>query len=110
MRKRPGCYGTQGDRPSAGSTPRLPIWKNSGPRSSGVSAGYDEGSCRAPEDSKNLLVGSTCFAAISMALDSILETTYVYYPRAPEQASGLVVPHEVKGITVYITEQQSQVT
>src|SRR5258708_1834554 len=58
---------------------------------------------------KALLVGSAFVGAISMALYGILENTYVNYPRVPEQASGRVVPHEVKGITVYITEHQSEV-
>ena len=43
-----------------------------------------------------------------MTLDTILENTYVTYPRFPKPGSGLVVPHEVKGITVYLTLGQSR--
>lgn len=55
-----------------------------------------------------LLVASAFVGVISMALYVILENTYVNYPRTPEQALGRVVPHEVKGITVYITQRQSE--
>ena len=58
---------------------------------------------------KVLLVGSAFVGAISMALYGILENTYVNYPRDPDQVLGRVVPHKVKGITVYITEHQSEV-
>lgn len=36
----------------------------------------------------------------------ILENTYVSYPRSPNPQDGRIVPHEVKGIIVYITESQ----
>jgi hypothetical protein len=35
-----------------------------------------------------------------------LENTYVRYPRSPDPQEGRTVPHEVKGIIVYITESQ----
>jgi hypothetical protein len=57
---------------------------------------------------KTLLVSSAFVGAISMALYTILENTYVNYPRAPDQLSGRVTVHEVKGITVYITPSQSE--
>jgi hypothetical protein len=36
----------------------------------------------------------------------ILENTYVSYPRSPDPQNGRIVPHEVKGVIVYITEGQ----
>jgi hypothetical protein len=36
----------------------------------------------------------------------ILENIYVSYPRFPYPQDGRIVPHEVKGIIVYITESQ----
>ena len=36
----------------------------------------------------------------------ILENTYVSYPRSPDPQDGRIVPHEVKGIIVYIAESQ----
>ena len=44
-----------------------------------------------------------------MTLYAILENTYVTYPRSPQPGAGLVVPHRVKGITVYLTNSQSRV-
>ena len=55
-----------------------------------------------------LLVASAFVGATSMALSGYFENTYVSYSRTPEWALGRVVPHEVKGITVYITERQSE--
>lgn len=45
---------------------------------------------------------------ISMFLYGYLENTYVNYPRSPVALSNRIVPHEVKGIIVYITREQSQ--
>lgn len=58
---------------------------------------------------KALLAASAVVALASMTVYGILENTYVNYPKAPEQSSGRVVSHEVKSITVYITERQSEV-
>jgi hypothetical protein len=33
--------------------------------------------------------------------------TYIYFPRSPSPEAGRTVPFEVKGIIVYITQQQS---
>jgi hypothetical protein len=57
---------------------------------------------------KILLVGSAYVALASMVLYGVLENTYVNYSRVPDEASGRVVPHDVKGITVYVTEYQSE--
>jgi hypothetical protein len=38
----------------------------------------------------------------------LLENTYVYYPRSPRPEEGKTVPHEVKGIVVYITEEEQR--
>jgi len=56
-----------------------------------------------------LLVISAFVGVVSMALYGLLENTYVNYPRVPDKTLGRVVPREVKGITVYITERQSEV-
>ena len=36
----------------------------------------------------------------------ILENTYVTYPRLPDPSMGRIVPYEVKGIVVFIDENQ----
>jgi hypothetical protein len=38
----------------------------------------------------------------------LLENSYVYYPRSPRPEEGKTVPHEVKGIVVYITEWEQR--
>ena len=44
-----------------------------------------------------------------MALFTLLDNTYVNYTRVPDPPSGRIVPHEVKGITVFITAQESEI-
>jgi hypothetical protein len=57
---------------------------------------------------KILLYCSACIAAISMFVFGILENNYIKYPRAPDPAHGLVVPHEAKqSVIVYVTQTQS---
>ena len=34
------------------------------------------------------------------------EMSFFHYPRAPQPEAGLVIPHEVKGIIVYITPDE----
>ena len=55
-----------------------------------------------------LLVSSAFVGLLSMSTYGVLENSYVNYSRVPEEALGRVVPHKVKGITVYITEKQSE--
>jgi len=43
-----------------------------------------------------------------MAAYGILENTYVNYPRVPDEALGRV-PHRAKSVTVYLTQQQSEI-
>ena len=57
---------------------------------------------------KLLLVCAAFVSLVSMALYTILENTYLDYPRVPDPALGRVVRHEVKGIAVYITKNQSE--
>ena len=38
----------------------------------------------------------------------LLENTYVNYPRSPRPEEGRTVPHGVKGIVVYITEEEQR--
>jgi hypothetical protein len=54
-------------------------------------------------------VASACVGLATMGLYTILENTYVNYPRTPDQQLARVVPHNVKSITVYVTEYQSAV-
>ena len=54
-----------------------------------------------------ILVVSACVGLATMALYAILENIYVSYPRTPDQQLARVVPHNVKSITVYITEYES---
>jgi hypothetical protein len=58
---------------------------------------------------KTLFICSAIIGTISMAAYGVLENTYVNYPRAPDQASGRVVAHKSKSVTVYLTQQQSEV-
>jgi hypothetical protein len=54
-------------------------------------------------------VASACVGLATMGLYTILENTYVNYPRTPDQQLARVVPHNVKSITVYVIEYQSAV-
>jgi hypothetical protein len=45
-------------------------------------------------------VASACVGLATMGLYTILENTYVNYPRTPDQQLARVVPHNVKSITV----------
>ncbi|MEJ1970016.1 MAG: hypothetical protein WDN03_15495 [Rhizomicrobium sp.] len=50
------------------------------------------------------LVGITAMAAFAY-----FETTFFYYPKRPDFRSGSIVPYQVKGFTVYITEWQNEI-
>lgn len=59
----------------------------------------------------------THFVAVAIAAtwiatvfsNTILDNTYVGYPREPDPAKHLVMPYSVKGIVVYITSGQMEV-
>jgi hypothetical protein len=57
---------------------------------------------------KGLLICSTFVALASGALYAVLENTYVTYPRLPDQTLGRIVPHNAKGVVVYISARQSE--
>ena len=50
-----------------------------------------------------------CAAVVLLAvafLLTILENTYVTYPRIPNPGRGRIVPYTVKGVVIYITSSQ----
>lgn len=55
---------------------------------------------------KFIVVGAAVVLIVAVFVWGILENTYVSYPRSPDPQNGRIVPHAVKGITVYITESQ----
>jgi hypothetical protein len=57
---------------------------------------------------KVLLICSAIVGLVGGGVYTLLENEYVSYPRSPNPALGLVVPHTAKGVVVYISEQQSQ--
>jgi hypothetical protein len=56
------------------------------------------------------LLGSAAAAVFMGAClySGSLESSYVYYPRSPTFADGRIIPYPVKGIVVYITQDQRQ--
>jgi hypothetical protein len=49
-------------------------------------------------------------AVVSMFVFAYLENIYISYPRSPDPAHGLVVPHEAKqAVIVYLTQTQSNI-
>lgn len=56
---------------------------------------------------KIILIVSAFVGLASMTLYTILENTYVSYPRSPDPQLGRVVPHEAKGVVVYISQAQN---
>jgi hypothetical protein len=57
---------------------------------------------------KALLICSAIAGLVSGGIYTLLENEYVSYPRSPNPALGLVVPHTAKGVAVFISERQSQ--
>jgi hypothetical protein len=45
----------------------------------------------------------------ALGFQTLLDNTYVNYPRVPDAEIGRTVPYEVKRVVVYITEGQSAV-
>jgi hypothetical protein len=44
----------------------------------------------------------------SLLIHAALQNTYVTYERTPNSSNGRTVPYHVKGITVFITPNQSE--
>lgn len=51
-------------------------------------------------------LGAAIVLIVACFAGGILENTYVNYPRSPDPQQGRIVPHAVKGIIVYISQNQ----
>jgi hypothetical protein len=58
---------------------------------------------------KAILNGSVLLCAASITMRGGLEMIYFDYPRRPDPATGRTVPHEVKNVIIYVTENFSDV-
>ncbi|BCG73064.1 hypothetical protein MesoLj113a_42220 [Mesorhizobium sp. 113-1-2] len=45
----------------------------------------------------------------AVAANTLLDNTYVGYPRVTDPDRGLIIPYNVKGIVVYVTSEQMYV-
>jgi len=53
------------------------------------------------------LAGAALAWLAAFLLSGVLENTYVNYPREPDSTHSRTVPHRVKGVVVYVTQDQS---
>jgi hypothetical protein len=57
---------------------------------------------------RGFLVSAFLVGLLALSTLYVTENTYVTYPRVPNPSLGRVVPYDVKGITVYVTESQRE--
>ena len=62
---------------------------------------------KAIEIRKFILIVSAAFFVFAIIINGALDMQYLHYPTTPDVANNRIVKYIVKGVTVYITQSQS---